>query len=139
MTPFESFTVPTFRPKAPEKQITVKDLSSQDLGELKKNDPFLYYSIPQVRKAKFLQQDQSSPLHIQGDEAQKVTRQSRLSFECHGDLLLDDLLIDIARESADRSDVREDEDDLFLSMISEMAARSRNNRKRKLASEEKVQ
>jgi hypothetical protein len=138
MTPFESFTVPTFRPKAPEKQITVKDLSSQDLGELKKNDPFLYYSIPQVRKAKFLQQDQSS-LQIQGDGAQKVTRQSRLSFECHGDLLLDDLLIDIARESADRSDVREDEDDLFLSMISEVAARSRNDRKRKLASEEKVQ
>ncbi|KAL7511000.1 hypothetical protein ACHAXN_007903 [Cyclotella atomus] len=121
MTPYESFTVPTFRPKAPEKQVSVKDLSSQDLSELKKKDPFLYYSIPQVRRASFLQHDQ---MPIKGDEAQKVTRQSRLSFECHGDLLLDDLVAGIDQEMDDRFS---QEDDLFMYMLSAMAA-SRNRK-----------
>jgi hypothetical protein len=61
-----------------------KDLSSQDLASLKKKDPFLYYSIPSIRVAAVLNKQP-----VPEAEASKVRRQSRLSFECHPDLLLD--------------------------------------------------
>ena len=95
-------------------------------------DTFLYYSIPQVRRASFVQHDQ---MPIKGDEAQKVTRQSRLSFECHGDLLLDDLVAGIDQEMDDR--FSQEDDDLFMSMLS--AFEASRNRKRKHATGEKAQ
>lgn len=77
-------------------------LSAQDLESLKKNDPFLYYSIPGVREATvrteladmhqvaqngLKEHCQSSPASMQ--TISKVKRCTRMSFECHTDLLLD--------------------------------------------------
>lgn len=90
-------------------------LSAQDLQCLKKQDPFLYYSIPGVRNASVrldavdmhqLAQDglrrkcASCPASIQiadastTDAVAKVKRCTRVSFECHVDLLLEDLFDD---------------------------------------------
>ncbi|KAL7430630.1 hypothetical protein ACHAXM_002285 [Skeletonema potamos] len=92
-----------------------KGLSAQDLQALKKQDPFLYYSIPGVRNAAVrfnadadnmhqLAQDglrrncASCPASMQGtatnEESAKVKRCTRVSFECHTDLLLEDLMED---------------------------------------------
>ncbi len=90
-----------------------KALSAQDLLCLKKQDPFLYYSIPGVRNATVrldtvdmhqLAQDSlrrncaSCPASIQtsdtSDAVAKVKRCTRVSFECHADLLLEDLFDD---------------------------------------------
>ena len=94
-----------------------KALSAQDLQALKKKDPFLYYSIPGVRNAAVrfnanavdmhqLAQDglrrncASCPASIQTaaatsvEESAKVKRCTRISFECHTDLLLEDLMND---------------------------------------------
>jgi hypothetical protein len=92
-----------------------KALSAQDLQALKRQDPFLYYSIPGVRDAAVrfssdavdmhqLAQDglrrycASCPASIQttaaNEESAKVKRCTRVSFECHADLLLEDLLDD---------------------------------------------
>ncbi len=100
----------------PEEEVDVnKALSVQDLRSLKKQDPFLYYSIPGVRNAAVrfdavdldrVAQDGlrrsciSCPASIQtaafSEEAAvvKVKRCKRLSFECHADLLLEDLIED---------------------------------------------
>ncbi len=81
-------------------------LSAQDLKSLKKNDPFLYYSIPGVRNATVRaelvdmhqvarnglnEHCQSSPASMQttSESVAKVKRCTRVSFECHTDLLLD--------------------------------------------------
>ena len=94
-------------------------LSGQDLQSLKKQDPFLYYSIPGVRDATVrlrrgvdmqqLAQDSlrrncaSCPASIQtaavatssGEPVvAKVKRCTRVSFEVHTDLLLEDLMDD---------------------------------------------
>jgi len=45
-----SYTVPTLFRK-PAKQINFMDLRVADLSSLKEDDPFLYYSIPVVRKS----------------------------------------------------------------------------------------
>ncbi|KAL7484360.1 hypothetical protein ACHAW6_009995 [Cyclotella cf. meneghiniana] len=46
----ETFTVPTIFKKAPE-QINLIELGVCELVSLKEDDPFLYYSIPAIRKA----------------------------------------------------------------------------------------
>jgi hypothetical protein len=86
-------------------------LSAQDLRSLKKQDPFLYYSLPGVREASVQQKRvdmhqiaqeglrrtcASCPASIQtvatSDTTAKVKRCTRVSFECAPDLLLEDLL-----------------------------------------------
>ena len=49
-------TIPTFGEK-PSKQLFTKHLTSKDLETLKEEDPFMYYSIPEVRKAVFAGKD----------------------------------------------------------------------------------
>ena len=87
------------------KVIDTKNLNEQDLKTLKEYDPFLYYSIPFVRDAEVVRNGEVQfPLHDQddedGDDIQssintKVERKSRISYECHPDLLLADLLDDL--------------------------------------------
>ena len=86
-------------------------LSAQDLKSLKKEDPFLYYSIPGVRDATVRLEHvdmhqvaqnglkrycQSCPGEIQtscaSEPVAKVERCTRVSFEYHTDLLLEDQL-----------------------------------------------
>eukprot|EP00985_Skeletonema_marinoi_P029915 scaffold29627_cov80-Skeletonema_marinoi.AAC.2 len=91
------------------KEVNVNNsLSAQDLKSLKKRDPFLYYSIPGVRDATVrLEHDvdmhqiaqkglkrhcQSCPAKLTSSISEpvaKVKRCTRVSFECHTDLLLD--------------------------------------------------
>lgn len=94
-----------------------KSLSAQDLQSLKEQDPFLYYSIPGVRDATVRLENvdmhqiaqnglrrgcQSCPASIRttatSEHVAKVKRCTRVSFECHTDLLLDldDLSDDLA-------------------------------------------
>ena len=93
----------------PKKQIDIKDISANDLVSIKREDPFMYYSIPGVRISKMLMKDVdtsdlsasstikrscfSSPSRletVQGKAQETVVRKSCISFECHPDLLLDD-------------------------------------------------
>ena len=87
-----------------------KFISAQDLKSLKKQDPFLYYSIPEVREATIRLGDEDVDMHqvaLNGlrryskscpastqssrtsETVIKIERCKRLSFECHTDLLLD--------------------------------------------------
>ena len=131
-----AIAVKTFTDK-PSKQLDLTKIHSQaDLDTIKSQDPFMYYSIPGVRSAKVLfnddmdidtaglsqleledgrrrrscpdrieiaidecdsSSDESScaPSAPQEEEQQcpkplkKVTRETRMSFECHPDLLLE--------------------------------------------------
>uniref|UniRef100_A0A7S2PHI1 Uncharacterized protein n=1 Tax=Skeletonema marinoi TaxID=267567 RepID=A0A7S2PHI1_9STRA len=80
-----------------------KSLSAQDLKHLKKRDPFLYYSIPGVRDATIRLEHADVDMHqiaqnglkrccqtsFTSEPVAKVKRCTRISFECHIDLLLD--------------------------------------------------
>lgn len=101
-------------------------MSTRELDELKKSDPFLFYSIPEVvRKAALRTSDAGPSMHAEGDQMIEVRRKSRISFECHADLLFEDSLVgdsstmNILNED-DTSSI-EDEMDIFLSMLSKLA------------------
>lgn len=115
---YEVFSVPTkggddsanlTQKKA--KAIDTSYLNEEDLQNLKKHDPFLYYSIPAVRTATHLGRDVdmsrlndgmsslklSHPTQIESASSTptKVVRQSRISFECHTDVILEGLIDDM--------------------------------------------
>jgi hypothetical protein len=131
-----SFSFPTFSKKA-TKNVSIKD--GQDMDELKKKDPFLYYSVPQVREAAVLFKEKEYSL----PEVQEVKRQTRISFETR-DLFLEDFLVHETKSlGLDESDVSEDAqteggDDL-LDMFFCMAQEVRGSRKRKEPSAEAKQ
>ena len=84
----------------PKKTVDLKYITSlDDLKSIKKQDPFMYYSIPGARKATVLMRDIDlsnligAGQAVQGETpqaSQKVSRSTRISFECHPDLLLND-------------------------------------------------
>ena len=111
------YEVPTATAAPTPTQVDVDNsISEQDLKSLKKQDPFLYYSIPGVRDATVrlkradmhqivqngLKRCQSCPesSKASGTPSEppapvvKVQRRTRLSFERHPDLLLRDLILD---------------------------------------------
>ncbi|KAL3785669.1 hypothetical protein HJC23_001940 [Cyclotella cryptica] len=106
----------------PIEQVNLEAFNSSDVASLKTKDPFLYYSIPAVKKAEVLQKEldlsSSDPLANFSrrqyrnpkqacDEKRvslTVTRCSRVSFECHTDLLLQDLINDINDVDSDGED-----------------------------------
>jgi len=119
--------VPTFTNKLP-KQMDTKDLDSSKLAELKKKDPFMYYSIPAVRGALFRGRSvdpsnvivtsttSSSSEGMQASApSQIVKRRTRVAFECHSDLLLEDVLGDAS--NAETDDSNDDSFDEFLSVL----------------------
>jgi len=99
------FSVPTKGSKEAEESseqkkviVDTKHLSAQDLKTLKKQDPFLYYSLPSsVRRNAGRNSDMdymSSPLIGKSSTpTTKVERRSCISFECHTDLVLEDELL----------------------------------------------
>ena len=95
--PSRTMTVPTLPPADREKVIIdTTNLNPRALKALKKCDPFLYYSIPFVREKEFSNNTRRSSLH-NGNESRSpsattVERRSRISYECHPDLLLEGLL-----------------------------------------------
>lgn len=87
-------------------------MTSSDLASLKRNDAFMYYSIPTARAAamhgkdvdpSLLRVDASTSSPSSEEEttsrkarkvSRKVTRQRRVSTECHPDLMLEELFSD---------------------------------------------
>ena len=101
-------------------KVDLKNLSTSDLKSLKKNDPFMYYSIPSVRDASFFLEDidianidkQSirhnctpCPSGIKTIKSmsseQSISRKSRISFECHIDLLMQGYFDEESEEEED--------------------------------------
>ena len=103
----ESIMVPTkLMENKPKKTVDIKNITSlDDLNSIQKQDPFMYYSIPEVRSARVLMRDIDMSNLLGGGgravqelappRSQKVSRSTRLSFECHPDLLLENLLNDL--------------------------------------------
>ena len=87
----------------PKKTVDLKNITSLDnLKSIHKQDPFMYYSIPEVHRATVLMQDidltnilGGAPAQEAQDEtphaSQKVSRSTRISFECHPDLLFESM------------------------------------------------
>ena len=115
----ESITVKTKTQPSSPKTIDLKNMSAEDLKSIKKQDPFLYYSIPGVRSAMFLSTDidtsdlgasktKSCPSRLQttrgkARSSRTTTRSSCISFECHPDLMMEDLLSDLSLEDEELS------------------------------------
>ena len=141
-----TFTVPTKgaastdgdgTPKA-KRVIDTTNLSEEDLQALKKQDPFLYYSIPKIRNTVLrssaanadvttqTQRNQnqksadsrraSRPSQVESSSSAMVERKSCISFECHTDLLLEDLMDDTELfENGDGFDL--DTESLFVRLF----------------------
>eukprot|EP00986_Skeletonema_menzelii_P012521 scaffold6934_cov125-Skeletonema_menzelii.AAC.1 len=113
------FTVPTKgEDSAQKKVIDTSLIKEEDLKTLKKQDPFLYFSIPAVRTAAHLSRDvdmsclkggvrspnASSPSKLKSAPSTKVERKSCISFECHADLILEGLIDDMGNLKVDTED-----------------------------------
>ena len=94
----------------PPTQVDVrKSITEQDLESLKKQHPFLYYSIPGVRDATVLLEHTDLHQVAQNglqtsrtsEPVAKVQRCRRLSFECHPDLMLRDLIMENDNDTHD--------------------------------------
>ena len=89
--------VPTIRPPKEQqpKVINVNQLNEVELKRIKKQDPFLYYSIPAVEKA-----TNCKPVdHIEvireaarSSGSGMISRKTAVSTECAPSMLLDDLI-----------------------------------------------
>ena len=114
-------------------QISMKNLTTEeDLATLKKKDPFMYYSIPGVINASYLLEEVdlsnfakssirrnciscTSSLQTQEETLTRtVERRTCISFECHTDLIMSDLLDDDDDEDGDEEKKQEDGDDFEM-------------------------
>ena len=100
--------VPTIRQQQQPKVINVKELNEDELKLLKKQDPFLYYSIPAVKKAKLINIKPIDHTEVLKETARSsdsgmVSRKTRVSTECAPSMLLDDLILLINEESHSHS------------------------------------
>ena len=102
--------VPTIRQQQQPKVINVKELNEDELKLLKKQDPFLYYSIPAVKKAKLANVkpiDHTEVLRLKeaarSSGSGMISRRTRVSTECAPSMLLDDLILLIDEESHSHS------------------------------------
>jgi hypothetical protein len=107
-----SFTISTKGEPIQQKVIDTRNLTEEDLKTLRKQDPFLYFSIPAVRTATLLNRDvdiaslqggqcsrrASCPSRIESTPPTKVERRTCISFECHTDLLLEDCFDEMAND-----------------------------------------
>jgi len=106
---------------APEPiEVDISTLSAEDLQSLKREDPFLYYSIPAVRRAALFNLEEPDVSESSLEDSTTVKRCTRVSFECHTDLLMEDLLGDIEDEEYDQSDF--DQMDLAFSRLLGLAS-----------------
>lgn len=118
--------------ETPEKKLDVNEIrSSRDLDALRESDPFMYYSIPSVRKAALHHKDVDvSVLTVPiSDDTQRtskdrpneshITRQTRVSFECHSDLLIfEDIMTEFDNVDLVNEHLRlENNDDFFKNYL----------------------
>ena len=88
-------TIPTAG--SPEqREVDISNISNEDLQALREKDAFLYYSIPSVRRDELGFSDSSSRSSRAASEetsaSTTVKRCTRVSFECHTDLLMEEYL-----------------------------------------------
>ncbi|KAL7515945.1 hypothetical protein ACHAWX_001011 [Stephanocyclus meneghinianus] len=124
----------------PYKQVDVRGLSSSDVESLKVDDPFMYYSIASSKNDAMLNKHKSinraaslivtePARNKSGDDSTSmdedsciVTRLSRLSVECHADLIYARLLC-ATNDTDDKQVSDEEEEDYFLSAVVESQAK----------------
>ncbi len=102
-----------------EKRLNKMDLSdlnsSTELAALKAIDPFLYYSIPPLRHAALHSKEVNASVlrrdKIDRSSVRKVTRQTKVSAECHVDLLMEHFLDEWCL--LDDDEVMDNDDDLY--------------------------
>ncbi len=129
------FSVPTKGSKEAEessqkKEIDTRYLNAQDLETLKKQDPFLYYSLPSsVRRSNAVGNrdmdympspliGKSTAMPMTKLTSTKVERRSCISFECHTDLLLEDEWLNDADAAAnERFEVDVDFDSIYDQLL----------------------
>ena len=89
--------VPTIRhPQKQPKVINVNHLNEDELKLLKKHDPFLYYSIPAVKKAtngKPIDHTEVIREAARSSGSGMISRKTRVSTECAPSMLLDGLIL----------------------------------------------
>ena len=114
--------------RKPKREIDLQQVSADDLRTLKKQDAFMYYSIPGVRNAEMQMKDidlsnlrncLSCPARMQTVQAtsiSKVERSTRISYECHPDLLLEELLNEDGSNSIGSDDGANDPLDDLMKM-----------------------
>ncbi len=112
-----SRTISTFRDEKPKKIIDTADLNVEDIESLKKSDPFLYFSIPAVHEAAVHNKDIDLS-NLRDCQSSRVERCSRISFECHTDLLMEEFMEELSGQS-DSKDVDAILGSLYLSFGSE--------------------
>mmetsp|Transcript_3899 Transcript_3899/g.8280 ORF Transcript_3899/g.8280 Transcript_3899/m.8280 type:complete len:167 (-) Transcript_3899:96-596(-) len=113
--------------------------TNHDLATLKKEDPFLYFSIPAVRKAEYLIQDVdisrldtaairrnciSCPGRMEMQEfsqaSRTVYRKSRISFECHDSLIMSSIYDEILNDKNGKAQYIDDGIDLLSLLEDDM-------------------
>jgi len=88
----ETISVPTIK-EVNHQEIDLCGLSESDLQVLRKQDPFMYHSIPSVHKATLSLQAIDNVMTILTQASFIVTRKSRISTESHASLLMEDSLM----------------------------------------------
>ena len=120
-------------------QLNILEMSEEDIKALTKTNPFMYYSVPGIHRATMALKDVnfSDKAALCNSQANgqvslktrrpllrsetSVSRRSRVSFEAHPSLLLDDILFDdipfhdILFDNEDWSDYNDDLAGPFLS------------------------
>ncbi len=83
-------------------EVDISNINHEDLQALREKDAFLYYSIPSVRRAELGFSDSSrssrvldSPAAAEASASTTVKRCTRVSFECHTDLLMEEYLSEL--------------------------------------------
>eukprot|EP00984_Skeletonema_dohrnii_P006545 scaffold2351_cov84-Skeletonema_dohrnii-CCMP3373.AAC.5 len=84
--------VPTATATKDTKGLDLRSMTAEDLKLLQQKDPFLYYSVPEIRKAEisFKEVDYSSATQ----SAYHVRRKTRVSCEGHTTMVMDELFGD---------------------------------------------
>ena len=111
-----------------EEEVDISQYTEDDLERLRLEDPFLYYSIPQVKRSLFKSNSKASPtrrsscptiLAADDKEPQQrrgsVTRARRLSTEPHPSLFIQDLMKEMDEEFDD-SDIDEEDEELIQAL-----------------------
>mmetsp|Transcript_30093 Transcript_30093/g.64939 ORF Transcript_30093/g.64939 Transcript_30093/m.64939 type:complete len:160 (-) Transcript_30093:302-781(-) len=122
-------------PRTKQRQIDLNRISETDLKTLQHEDPFMYYSIPTAAYYNSNNNNSSSnnssssnsnynaivsnlvpPAREQDEEPPEgtclVTRKSRLSTECHMDVMMEEILLLLDhRVYESDSDMKDDDDD----------------------------
>ena len=117
--------------RKPEREIDLQQLTVDELQTIKKQDSFMYYSIPGVRVAEMqmkeldvsnLRNCLSCPARMKTktpstpSSLTTVTRSTCISYECHPDVFLEDLLNDEDSEDLFDMDLDDESDDLHRLM-----------------------